>query len=113
MQRHAAGKAKFAPTISFVAKEYCQFSAEIWNRETQTNVTPNWGHNVNIIDPDECIDRVYQVRGKQPADYSESCDVSCAPMPRQREEERQGGQHSNGSKLRMHGVGEIGRDREM
>jgi hypothetical protein len=28
-------------------------------------------------------------------------------MPRQREEERQGGQHSNGSEFRMHGVGEI------
>lgn len=69
-----------------------------------TDITPDWNDNIDAPSPYQSVDCVDNVAYKKPAYDRESGDISCAPMPRKRQEEKDGADDGDGGEFRMNGA---------
>ena len=72
MHRHAAGRAKLAPKISFVARTPMSVSQSQNDskRAELTDVAPDLGYNRNVVAPYQSVDCIYDIANKKPCNNS-------------------------------------------
>src|SRR5580704_533338 len=66
-----------------------------------TNITPYWDNDVDISSPNDGIRSHNEVREKEPHDHGENGDISCSPMPGQRDQDEESSEESTDGKLDM------------
>ena len=71
-------------------------------KERRTNITPNWNYYVNISRPDDSVDAINNIRNEKPGYNRKSGDVACSPVPRERDENEEGGDECADRELKMH-----------
>lgn len=106
IQRHAAGKAKFAPIIILLATK-----EEIghWRNQEEkcqrkhTDITPDGDDYIDVVPPDNSICTINNIADKQPANDGNGSYVPCSPVWWKGNEEENCCEKSDRRKFTVHG----------
>jgi hypothetical protein len=102
IQRHAAGKAKFAPIINLVAVIWLWSDDHEPTREERTDVTPDGKDDINVAGPDDRVNPKNNVYNEEPECHGDCSYIPGSIVPGQWKDKESGGYESDGRKFTMH-----------